>query len=398
MGHTRIARQPIYDRHMKVFGYELLYRSGNPAGVVDGDSATSSVLGSAFSDLGIEQLVGDKVAFVNFTRNLLLGDSLDKLPPEVLVVEVLEDIEPDEEVVRAVRRLSELGYTIALDDFCFREELVPLLEVADIVKVDIAPLTEAELRQNVEELRRWPVQLLAEKVETPEEFEFCCTLGFDYFQGYFFCRPREVVRRRPTGNRQALLQLMGLLLDPASGFQELSELAEQDPSLTYRLLRLVNSAHFSLPRDIDSVRKAMLFLGVARLRTWISFLLVAGLDDKPDGLLTVSLTRARMCELLAAALGAPDTESHWTLGMLSTIDAFLDMEMAEVLSELPLTIEMNAALLAYTGPRGAVLRCVINQERGSWSLPHELPLSDEQVQDAYQEALAWAERAVAGMG
>ncbi len=395
MGQIRIARQPIYDRDLQVYAYELLYRSGPVTAGVAADRATAAVLGSAFGDLGIERLVGDKRAFVNFTRNLLIGDQIAALPPEVIVVEVLEDVPPDAQVLAALRGLSQRGYTIALDDFDFREELIPLVEVADIVKVDIAPLDEADLRRNAARLAEWPVRLLAEKVETPEEFELCKSLGFHYFQGYFFCHPRVVHGRSPTANRQALLQLISKVVDPAVEFEELSGLIAREPSLTYRLLRVVNSAHIGLDRRVESLRQALVFLGLRQLRTWISFMMFAGLRDKPDELLVVSLTRARMCELMARQLGLGTPDTYWTLGLLSTLDAFLDLEMSTILGQLPLSPEMNAALLDGAGVKGAVLRCALDHERGAWTVPEGLALSDAQIQSAYQDALGWAREIVA---
>lgn len=395
MGQIRIARQPIYDRDLQVYAYELLYRSGPVTAGLAADRATAAVLGSAFGELGIETIVGDKRAFVNFTRNLLISGQITGLPPEVIVVEVLEDVPPDSQVIAALKDLSQRGYTIALDDFDFREELIPLVDVADIIKVDIAPLDRAALRHNATRLAEWPVQLLAEKVETPEEFELCKSLGFDYFQGYFFCRPRVVDSRRPTANRQALLRLMSRLYDPGVQFKELAELVGQDPSLTYRLLRVVNSAHFGLPRRVDNLRQALMFLGLRQLRTWISFMLFAGLQDKPDELLVISLTRARMCELMARQIGLEAPDTYWTLGLLSTLDAFLDLEMSVVLGQLPLSRELNAALLHGEGIKGAVLRCALDHERGAWTVPEGLTLTDAQIQEAYQDALTWAREIVA---
>jgi len=401
MGNIRIARQPIYDRDLQVFAYELLYRAGasNHSGAdtdtnFDGDRATAALLGSAFGDLGIERLVGDKRAFINFTRNLLLGGQIRELPPEVIVVEVLEDIKPEPDVVNALRELAMQGYVIALDDFEFREELMPLVKLADIIKVDIAPMDQETLRYNAQRLSEWPVKLLAEKVETPEEYELCKSLGFDYFQGYFFCRPRVVSGRRPTANSQALMQLMSRLMDPEVTFQELAELAAQDPSLSYRLLKLVNSAHFNLSHRVESLQQAMRYLGLKQLRTWISFMLFAGLQDKPDELLAVSLTRARMCELMAGDLGRDDPNTYWTMGLLSTLDAFLDLEMSVILKQLPLSETLNAALLNGEGAKGAVLRCVIGHERADWTVPEGVTLTDAQIQKAYQEALSWAQEIV----
>jgi len=401
MGNIRIARQPIYDRDLQVYAYELLYRAGttNASGAdtdanFDGDRATSALLGTAFGDMGIEALVGDKRAFINFTRNLLLGDKISELPSDIIVIEVLEDIEPEPAIVDALWELSDKGYLIALDDFEFHERLMPLVDLADIIKVDISPMDEETLRYNARRLSETSAKLLAEKVETPEEYELCKSLGFHYFQGYFFCRPRVVSSRRPTANSQALLQLMSKLMEPKATFQELADLAGRDPSLSYRMLKLVNSAHFSLTRQVDSLQDAMRYLGLNQLRTWISFMLFAGLEDKPDELLAVSLTRARMCELLARSLKRPDPETYWTLGLLSTLDAFLDLEMAVVLKQLPLSDTLNAALLNNEGEQGAVLRCVTDHERGAWTVPEGLTLTDAQIQQAYQEALAWAQDVV----
>jgi EAL and modified HD-GYP domain-containing signal transduction protein len=390
-----VGRQPIYDRQLDVFAYELLFRSGevNQAGVLDGDQATSQVILNTFMEIGLETIVGTKQAFINLTRDFILRDYSDVFPAGRVVMEVLEDVAVDAQLIEAVRGLSTQGYTIALDDFIYHESLHELVAVADIIKVDIMALDRAALQEHVTLLRDYDVKLLAEKVETQDDFKYCKDLGFDFFQGYFFCKPEIIKGQRVPANRLVILQLLAKLQDPEADFQELESIIGRDVSLSYKLLRVINSAFYSLPRKIESLRQALLMLGTKFIASWVSIFILAGIDDKPHELMITAIVRAKMCELLALALRQRNKEAFFTVGLFSALDALMDSPMQEVLASLPLSDEITAALLAHEGLLGDALRCVLAYERGEWDQVTCLDLDRVAITDAYLGAITWAAEA-----
>jgi EAL and modified HD-GYP domain-containing signal transduction protein len=387
-----VGRQPIYDRGLEVVAYELLFRSGesNRAGVVDGDLATSQVLHNTFVEIGLDTIVGCKLAFINFTRGFILQDYTAVFPADRVVIEVLEDIAVDAALLTAIRALSTQGYTIALDDFVLRDHLRPLLEVADIVKVDILTLDRPTLQEYVTQLRPYNVQLLAEKVETRDDFDFCRDLGFDYFQGYFLCRPDIVKGQRTPANRLVTLRLLAKLQDPETEFDELEEIISRDVSLSYKLLRLINAAIYSLPKKIESIRQALLLLGTKFITSWVSLIMLTGVSDKPQELMVTALVRGKMCELLAQAMQQANKEAFFTIGLFSVLDAMLDTPMPEVLKPLPLAEETSRALLYQEGIGGQMLRCVLAYERGNWDEVVCPGLDRRCIKETYLQAITWA--------
>lgn len=391
-----IGRQPIYDRALQVYAYELLYRSGeeNSAGMPDGDVATSQVILNAFTEIGIENLVGKHLAFINLTRGFIIGDNPLPLTQGKVVLEVLEDIVVDDALIDAVRKLSQAGYLIALDDFIFHESLRPLVDVADIIKIDVRALTRETVSAHVTELRRSKARLLAEKVETQEEFDYYKALGFDYFQGYFFSRPKVIRRHAIPANRLAILRLLGRLHDPDVAIKELEELISQDVSLSYRLLRYINSAFFSLPRKVESLHQAIVYLGNASIKTWVTLIALSGIDDKPSELLTVALVRGKMCELLAERLKLPGKDSYFIVGLFSALDAMMDVPLEQVVENLPLSPLVVAALLKHEGQAGGALHCTLAYEKNEWDQIDCRQMEKGVIVQSYLDAVAWADQAM----
>ncbi len=391
-----IGRQPIYDRKLHVYAYELLYRSGeeNSAGLPDGDTATSQVILNAFTEIGIENLVGEHLAFINLTRGFIIGDNPLPLAQGKVVLEVLEDIVVDEPLIEAVRKLSQSGYLIALDDFIFHESLRPLVDIADIIKIDVRALTRETVSAHVKALRSSKARLLAEKVETQEEFEYYKELGFDYFQGYFFSRPKVITRHAIPANRLAILRLLGRLHDPDVAIKELEVLISQDVSLSYRLLRYINSAFFSLPRKVESLHQAIVYLGNASIKTWVTLIALSGIDDKPSELLTLALVRGKMCELLAERLKLPDKESYFIVGLFSALDAMMDAPLAQVVENLPLSPTVVAALLKHEGRAGEALHCTLAYEKSDWDQIDCSRMDENVIAQSYLDAVAWADQAM----
>jgi len=392
MSDIYIGRQPIYDRKLNVYAYELLFRaaSDNSASFTDGDQATTDVIVNTFLEIGLDNIVGNRLAFINLTRSFFVGEHTISLPKNRVVLELLEDIDADDEVIAGVKRLSDQDYTIALDDFIYHESLQPLVTLADLVKIDIMTLSRDEIRQHVNALRQHPLRLLAEKVETQEDFNFCMELGFDYIQGYFFAQPKVIRGQRLPNNRLAILKLLGRLQDPNITPEQLEELIAQDIAFSYRILRYVNSASLALPRKIESIHQAVVILGLQAIKSWTTLLAMSQVDNKPAELVVTAMVRGKMAEGLAKAMNAPQPESFFTVGLFSALNALMDNSMEEILTQLPLADHIAAALLHRRGIHGDILDCVLAYERGQWQNLGCSQLGTHKIRDCYLDALQWA--------
>ena len=386
-----LGRQPIYDAQLQVVAYELLFRSGdgNTASIENGDQATSRVILNTFAEFGLDRIVGEHLAFINLTRGFLLGTYPLPAVRDRLVLEVLEDVVVDAEIVSAVHRLAQEGFSIALDDFIYHPDLQPLVDIAKYIKIDVLALNRDTLRDHVALLKRHSVKLLAEKVESQEDFDFCKRLGFDYFQGYFFCRPNVIRGTRTPANRVTTLRLLAELQDTDRTLDQLEQLIVQDVGLAYRLLRYMNSARL-VEHQVDSVHAAVLLLGPETVRSLASLVVMSRIDNKPPELLISALVRAHMSELMGKRIGWTRPESLFTAGLFSVLDALLDMPLEEVVAALPLTGAITAALLKHEGRLGELLRCVVAYDTAAWD-EVECPLDVAAVREIYLESVSWAE-------
>jgi len=387
-----VGRQPIFDRDLEVYGYELLFRGGDVdfADFEQGDRATSQLIVNAFTEVGIDRVVGRRLAFFNLTRSFVVGEYPLPVPNERVVLEVLEDIEPDEEVIRGVQALADQGYLIALDDFVYKESMDPLLEIADLVKIDMLEFTDAEMKEQFDRIQRFNVQTIAEKIETYEQFELCRRIGFDYFQGYLLSKPKVLHGRRVPANRLSLLRILSRLVDPRCDLREVREMVGQDVSLSYKMLRHINSALYGMPRRIDSISECLMYLGTDYVKNVASLLLLSGVDDKPEELVVTALLRAKMCELLAELRGEAKREKYFTAGLFSTLDALLDSPMEDIIESMPLSQEVTEALLSGNGMMGEILGCTLSYERGEWDKVACPGLSRAQIKGAFLSAVSWA--------
>ena len=387
-----VARQSILDLHQKTFAYELLFRdsSVNAATIRNGESATANVIVNSFMEFGMERIVGTAMAFINVTRDFIVDGHCRPLPKERVILEILEDTVEDAELTAELNRLRSAGYRFALDDFTFTDEGRKLLPFSDFVKVDLRQTDRPTIVKELPALRETKQSLLAEKVETLEEFEFCRQCGFDYFQGYFFCQPDVMRTMAIPANRVSLFRLIGQLHNPETNARELESIVGEDVVLSYKLLRYINSAFVGLTSTIESIGHAVRLVGINHIRMLASLILLTTVSDKPRELVTISLVRAKMCELLAARMGFARDEAFFTVGLFSTLDAFLDRPMAEALESLPLSERIRAALLKREGPLGAVLSHVLEYETA--------PLGSESVNSVYWEAVDWQQQAVAQVG
>jgi c-di-GMP phosphodiesterase len=394
-GNVLIGRQPIFNRALEVIGYELLYRSlaaPDKAVILDGDQATLQVILNSFLDIGPSDLLDSKLAFINLTRNFIVGHYPIPFPPNQTVVEILEDIPVTRILVAAVADLVRRGYLVALDDVSELERVRPLLPIVHIVKVDIRKTPIGSLPGLVAALKPYDLKLLAEKVETQLEYNQCMNLGFDFFQGYFFCKPATIHHRQMDSMRIVVLQALASLENPNVDFDKLGSVIGSDVSLSYKLLRLVNSGFYSLPNPIVSMRQALVLLGLDQLRGWMTLLMMSQLQNKPHELATEALIRARMAEQFARSMGRKSSEGFFLTGLFSVLDAYMDLPMQDAVKDMPISLQIRQALLFHEGVEGAVLSAIHSFEHGDWQASLNLGLSPLQVNKIFANAVAYSAR------
>jgi EAL and modified HD-GYP domain-containing signal transduction protein len=387
-----VGRQPIFTADLDVYGYELLFRSVSDEPIGDPEHATAQVLVNTFTEFGLSALVGDKVPFVNVTSPFLSGELPLPFEPGDAVLEILETVEVDDELVAHVAKLHAEGHRFALDDYVDSPERRRLLAYADIVKVDILASSPEQITEIVTAARAAGSLLLAEKVESDEQLSACRAMGFDYYQGYLLAKP-VVFKQQALGPGQvALLQLLLLLADPESSVDQIEAFVRMDPALSYRVLRVVNSAGVGLARQLSSIREAVVVLGRNTLRQWLLVMVLADGSPLSHELLLRALVRSRMCELLSDEAGCP-ADVAFTAALLSALDLLLGSPLESVLASLPLDETVRAAILDSEGSLGRLLKTVVAYEEGDARDPRRLPIPVEQVRHAWADAVKWAVQA-----
>ena len=393
-----IARQPIFNRRKQVFAYELLFRVGaeNTFVQTDGDLATSSVISDSILLFGIDTLTRGKKAFINFTRNLLLDDTATMLPRDMLVIEILENIAPEKGIITACQKLKKMGYTLALDDFVFEEQYRPLVELTDIIKVDFLLSNAAARREILAIGKPYNIKFLAEKVETEQEFQEAANLGYSYFQGYFFCKPVILSTRDIPPGKLNYLNILHEVNHPELDFDKIETAIKRDVSISYKLLKFINSAFFGFPRQIHSIKQALLMLGIIEIRKWTSLIIMKGISEgNTEELMVTSVLRARICELIGQELGLRERSSDlFFLGLFSMIDTFFNRPMEELLKSLPLSEETNRALLGKEGLFHDILSLVKAYEQADWQnvtrLCGKIRLDQLNLADFYVSSIEWS--------
>jgi c-di-GMP phosphodiesterase len=384
-----VARQPIFDAGWDVVAYELLYRPlSDEAAPVGPEAMTAGVMAGAFGELGLDLLVGDRSAHINVTREFLLDMRPLPLDPRRTVLELIEDQKVDTALIDVLAEAVDAGFTLALDDFKHAPKMDPLLDLASIVKLDVRALSPKQLEAEVRKLAPRNLTLVAEKVETAEEYELCRELGFDHYQGYFFALP-ELSRTAGTPTRELGTLVALAATDEDTTLEELENIVRRDAGLSHKLLRYANSAYVSPLRQIESLRHAVTMIGATSIRRWSLLMALSGLRDAPNHLLEMAILRARMSELLAPGMrAAPDRA--FTAGLFSLLDALTGREMDELVAELSFDDRLASALVRREGPEGAVLDATLAYERGAFddAAEHARP---ELLADAYTQALRWAD-------
>jgi c-di-GMP-related signal transduction protein len=396
-----VARQPVFDRQRQIYGYELLYRSDPSINQFDGTeagSATRQVISSTLLSVGLEKILGGKKAFLNFNEHLLRDGIHQNLPPEATVIEILESVEPTASLLELCRSIHEEGYTIALDDFVSSPRFEPLTHFAQLIKVDMRVTGRAEQERMLRTYRPRGIALLAEKVETYEEFEWARAAGYDYFQGYFFARPSVIRGQQLPASKLNCLSLLGEMQKTDLDLKRLEDLIRLDVALTYKLLRYVNSALFGRHERIQSLKHALVVVGTDKIRHWAALATISILaTEKPPELATLCIVRARFCELLIKMARIELRDEAFLMGMFSLLDAFLDCPLEEALRSVSLGGEIAQALLGTAEEENLlsrVYRLARSYEVGDWDEMEKLAqtcrLPAAKIGDAYVEATLWA--------
>ncbi|WP_237760434.1 EAL and HDOD domain-containing protein [Legionella steelei] len=392
-----LARQSIYDRERLVRAYELLYRDGSSkAAHVDnkdlkaGDHATSSVITQLFANLDLNDVIGDKLAFINFTYNHLINQIPKLLPKNRIIVEVIEDMPINDQLIHNLIDLSKEGYKIALDDFIYTEQIIPLIQIADIIKIDVLHQNKQQIRKQLTLLQHFNGKLLAEKIENRSQFNDCVELGFDYFQGFFLNKPDQLRGQAITENRTHLIRLLSELNNPEVSIERIEDIILQIPKLSYRILRLVNSVALYNGKEIESLLDAIKLLGIVRIREWLSLLLLSSIHDVELDLLERTLIRARMCENLAKIKCKSSTHLAYTVGIFSTLDAVLHEPMESLLAKIQLSAQLKNALLYFEGELGGILKMVLDYEMANFKQLESALVDSNLLTSAYLDSVKYA--------
>ncbi|MEH6577746.1 MAG: HDOD domain-containing protein [Amphritea sp.] len=389
-----MARQPIFDRSQRVIAYELLYRNDDATenSLFRNSGATSELIlnYTSISDQGSLKRVP---AFISLTPELLISDDFPELPRKNIVFEIPGDITVNDHVIASTKRLVKDGYRVALDDFNYKSGYDSLLKLVHIVNVDVKGMTFDQIKRQVQLLKPFKVTLLAENIESVDVLEECNKLGFKLFQGHFLSKPKVIKGKKVDPNQAALFELVQELQNPNTTPERLEELIIRDPVLTYKLLRIVNSAAYSLVRKVESLTEAVVMLGMAQIRKWATLIALTNQNGKPEEICRSLLVRGRMCEEVATAQGRKNGGSYFMTGMMSNLHTLLDIDRQTMLEQVPLGEDIKDAILLNEGNMGEVLMNVSNFEAGDWDL---LPTDFDGTlyESCYRKALNWSKEAM----
>jgi len=399
MDDVYVARQPIFDANRAIYAYELLFRNGTANYVpdIDGDVATTTLLANTFFTIGMDSLAGGRRAFINFTQNLLEKRVPLLLPKEITVVEILEDVQPGPALIDACSQLKMAGYTIALDDFVYMPEMDPLIAMADIIKFDFRLTPKAQIEAYLDQIERDDLHLLAEKVETYEEFESAREMGFGLFQGYFFCKPEIVKGREIHASQLNLMMILAQINSDSFSQEAVEQLISKDMGISYKLFKYLNSTFFARASKVSSVKQALVYMGEKEIRRFVSLIAMSRLaEGKPNELVRAACIRGKFCELVGVDAHARIPSSElFTLGMFSLIDAVIDRPMDKILAELPLSGPIKSALISAKGKLAAYIELARAYETGRWNrvsrLARAMKLDEATLPTRYLQACEWSD-------
>lgn len=382
MLETLFVKQAIYNNKIEVRAYSLIYQ----------DNSAPVSITSLFTDISSNSLLDNKMAFINFTYDDIIQNTPKMLPRSKIVIELSETIVVDSRLLSHLRALHEAGYKIALDDFVYREEIKPLLELAHIIKIDVFNLSQTEIKEQIEPLRtQFKGKVLAKKIETRLQFNECVALGFDYYQGFFLNKPSQLVGQTLSENKIHLLHLISIMNSDNASIGEIDEMIIKVPNLANRVLKLTNSAAFYTGRKFSSLTEALRQLGLAQIKSWVSMLMLTTADDIATDLMERTLIRAKMCELLARETKQANPYQGFTVGILSTLDSISNEPMSKLLAKMHLSEALNHALILKEGALGTILRCVIHYETANFKKLGEYTTNNQFLIQSYIEGIKYAQ-------
>ncbi len=390
MPHFSFARQAIFKSSLELHAYEFLYRPTQDEAHKT-HSFTAEVIASSTLDLGLKKAANNHFIFLNMAYEDLFNPLIEALPAEQVVLELLEDIRPDTKLVKRVQELSNKGFSFALDDFVYTPDWDPLIALASIIKFDLTVTSIDENKALIEKLQPCKIQFLAEKVETHEEFKAYKEIGCELFQGFFFCKPELVQGKVVSANTLAITKLLADVHQADISMTEIESTVERDPNLTHMLLKYLNSANFSFRNPIEQIKQAIVILGINETKKWVTLISLRSVPSKPIELIRHTLIRAKLAELIALQTAKENPSTFFLMGLLSTIDALLDITMQETLKLMPLKNDITEALLEHKGDLGEILSIIIEHEKQlSWPNGHD-------YSDNYITACQWADEVTAVM-
>lgn len=393
-----VARQPIFDRERNIVAYELLYRNPTTktAEQIDGDHATSSVLMITSVLASFEELLNEKKAFVNFTKTLLCDNTVTLFSNNYLVIEILEDVSPDPLLLDNLKRLRQMGYTLALDDFTASYPYQEIVDLVDIVKVDFRLTSRKEQQEIINKYKREGLKFLAEKVETSDEFDIAMLMGYDYFQGYYFAKPTIFNYKDVSSTSYTCFRMLDVLSTATPSYEDLADIVEKDVAMTYKLFKYANSPIYGGRMQLTSVRDALVRLGFKNIHNWIYLIILRSISyGQSSDLVSVSLQRAKMLEELALEFKTPKKRSEFFItGLFSLIDILTNKPLEEAVENLSLSSEIKNAIVSKEGTLGKSLELIIAYESGNWVefelICKQLKLRVNSVIQNYFQSLDWA--------
>ncbi len=386
-----IGRQPIYNANLGVFAYELLFRSADESSKgISGDEATSQVVINTFLEMGLDNLVGTRHACINLGENHLLWENIPRIMPERVILDLPRNLRTSDDAIQSVEKLKQSGFTLAINDFSDTPQYEVLIDYIDIIRIDVKSLKYEETRKHLQGMQRYKKIMLAERIEELDDYELYTELGFNYFQGYFLSHPKIVRGHSISNNRLSVLNLIAAINRPGMDVIELENIINKDIALSYKLLKLVNSALFGLSSKVESIRHCIVLLGRRQLVSWVTLMALGSMDDRPREMLQLSMVRARTCELMAEATQHRNRECFFTVGLLSALDILMQQPLAGILKHLPLSRDIQLALLKRQGDMGEALNSAIAFELSEWDKVKYKSLSRMEMVKINLQAFKWA--------
>lgn len=403
--HIFVGRQPILDTEGRIYGYELLYRNSekNSFPNIDPEQATIQLLINTFLSIGVDQISGDSKSFINFSGDLLIKDIFSNLKPEYVVVEILEDVEITPALISRIREIKQDGFQLALDDFIMQDQYAlhtELFDLIDYVKVDFLAVDEKGRAAIEKFIKQYPhIQMLAEKIETEEQFQIAKKSGYDLFQGYFFAKPEIIKGVEIPANLNLHMQIINRLNEKDPNIDEIANLILHDISLTYKLLRFINTMNFNIPKSVGSVKQAIVLIGLRELRKWMRILMLQDIGDHSSSgrikaLVSYSMSRAKMCELIAVRTGYPNGDEHFFVGLFSLLDVIMKRGWDDIIPMFPFSKDVAETLQGKKTDLSPYLELSIATERFELEsierIGKQFGVSKEEIAAFSNKANQWA--------